>query len=710
MDNTWQQTLRLIVRQNKTFSLRDKEKNEFKIMKYFTDDTTIRKQLVFWLHSVEQNQTLYKKNIQKSEELRKQGNKEFQNKKYLTSIKSYTLSLQYAPWESEDLPLALANRSAALFYMEKYEACIKDIELALEYDYPKSMLYKLYLRAAQCYLKLGNKSCMEEALRKVHECLENNSILLSSKKESIEKQIDMLLAEAIKIEETTICCDADCKLPDPAFGENPDFPNASAALDLKFSVDKGRHVVANRDVQKGEVLFVEKPFAFVLLDNEYSDAVCANCLKSRGDVPVPCKFCASTVYCTEQCRKKAWSTYHQWECFGNQIGIWDQIGIAHLTVRTFLNCCYTDDTKKFNEIQRLVTNIDKIATQDMFVYGVSALMMTLYLNKFTNFFKSINIYEKLYKKFDNKELNMYILSEFVPEKWTEDLNFVYISGILLRHMLQLICNGHAITRLNINDSDSGNVVTEYQCRIATAIYPSASMMNHSCDPNIINSFKDQYLIVKATKDIAAKEEVFNCYGPHYRRMRKKDRQIALQNQYCFTCECEACTQLKSQLLELEEANKLFETANINLKSQKVKEALENAKQCLEIRKRILYEYHESVTLTYDLIGKIFAVTGRWLDSISHLEHSLAAVEERFGPDSIELANELNKITDICIQYLREETNTNTKQYKNILKKTRRLLNRAEEILNLNYGPWNDACREITEKQVDLVPLLANLNL
>ena len=76
------------------------------------------------------------------------------------------------------------------------------------------------------------------------------------------------------------------------------------------------------------------------------------------------------MYCNEECRKEAWSTYHQWECFGNQIGIWDQIGIAHLTVRTFLNCSYIDDKTKFNEIQRLVTNIDKIATQDMFIYGV----------------------------------------------------------------------------------------------------------------------------------------------------------------------------------------------------------------------------------------------------------------------------------------------------------------------------------------------------
>ena len=39
---TWQDTLRLIVRQNKTFSLRDKERNEFKLMKYFVDETNIR--------------------------------------------------------------------------------------------------------------------------------------------------------------------------------------------------------------------------------------------------------------------------------------------------------------------------------------------------------------------------------------------------------------------------------------------------------------------------------------------------------------------------------------------------------------------------------------------------------------------------------------------------------------------------------------------
>lgn len=82
---------------------------------------TFRKQILLWFCNLEHSGMSYKKNKLKSEEFRKEGNKEFQNKRYLTSIKYYTMSLQYAPWDSLDFPLALANRSAALFYLEKYQ-------------------------------------------------------------------------------------------------------------------------------------------------------------------------------------------------------------------------------------------------------------------------------------------------------------------------------------------------------------------------------------------------------------------------------------------------------------------------------------------------------------------------------------------------------------------------------------------------------------
>jgi hypothetical protein len=59
---------------------------------------------------------------------------------------------------------------------------------------------------------------------------------------------------------------------------------------------------------------------------------------------------------------------------------------------------------------------------------------------------------------------------------------------ILRHIAQLICNGHAITKIDTNLLEKGFVNTraEAKVRIATAIYPSASMMNHSCDQNISN--------------------------------------------------------------------------------------------------------------------------------------------------------------------------------------------------------------------------------
>ena len=60
-----------------------------------------------------------------------------------------------------------------------------------------------------------------------------------------------------------------------------------------------------------------------------------------------------------------------------------------------------------------------------------------------------------------------------------------VGGHMLRHICQMVRNAHAITELCVVD-DSGGVSSERQERIATAIYPSASLMNHSCDPTVIN--------------------------------------------------------------------------------------------------------------------------------------------------------------------------------------------------------------------------------
>lgn len=77
-------------------------------------------------------------------------------------------------------------------------------------------------------------------------------------------------------------------------------------------------------------------------------------------------------------------------------------------------------------------------------------------------------------------------------------------------------------------------------RIFTAIFPKISMLNHSCDPNIRNTFDGPNLRIYATRDIAEGDEIFNCYGPNYKLMSKVNRKIALKQQYCFDCNCQRC--------------------------------------------------------------------------------------------------------------------------------------------------------------------------
>lgn len=78
-------------------------------------------------------------------------------------------------------------------------------------------------------------------------------------------------------------------------------------------------------------------------------------------------------------------------------------------------------------------------------------------------------------------------------------------------------------------------------RIFTAIFPTISILNHSCDPSIWNRFDGPYLTIYASHDIARGEEIFNCYGPNFKLMSKSERQAALKQQYCFDCNCEKCT-------------------------------------------------------------------------------------------------------------------------------------------------------------------------
>lgn len=65
-------------------------------------------------------------------------------------------------------------------------------------------------------------------------------------------------------------------LPPLKTGYHKTFKGASALIDVNSSPDKGRYVVANADISRGDVLFVEEPFAIYVSHKDVSQ-ICSHC-------------------------------------------------------------------------------------------------------------------------------------------------------------------------------------------------------------------------------------------------------------------------------------------------------------------------------------------------------------------------------------------------------------------------------------------------
>lgn len=116
--------------------------------------------------------------------------------------------------------------------------------------------------------------------------------------------------------------------------------------------------------------------------------------------------------------------------------------------------------------------------------------------------------------------------------------------LILRHLLQTICNAHAITKLRDTAAASASTIDRSQIRYATAMYPRVSLLNHSCNSNVLSSYREDsaVIVVKSGRPIKAGGEIYNCYGPHYLKMNFGDRKRQLLGQYHFLCECDKCVE------------------------------------------------------------------------------------------------------------------------------------------------------------------------
>ncbi|KAK2147238.1 hypothetical protein LSH36_562g00036 [Paralvinella palmiformis] len=509
------------------------------------------------VHEVIQLEEEYSgKSSTEAAKFRQKGNKYFQNKSYLSALDAYSKSVIQAPVLKEggqgdnELALSYGNRSATLYHLCRYRDCLDDIELAFQSGYPKDSCYKLFDRRGKCYLAMGKGNSARESFTKALECIQSlpmDERLLAKWNENLAKQLNDCnsCGKARVVDKSK----PERSLPKLTHGPNENYPRLSRDVRVEYNKNKGRHLKADQDIHVGDVLAVEEPYSSVLYQEQH-ETHCYNCM-SRVDRPVPCVQCSTVVFCSQGCRQRAWQQYHQYEC--RFFVLFDKLlcaRIGHLAIRTVMvtGLTFILDYLRNKKNLKLSGQEETDPNKDQVYRGNYDNIYHLEANTKERF--PINLFDyTVIAAFLNKIL---IKSDFFKqdgEDYATAENVTLIGGLLL-HQLQIIqCNAIRILEAvpGCQFDQPGNMTI-----IGVALYPTESLVNHSCDPVGDFSMYGDKLVFRAIRNIYGGEEVTVSYGPLYYDSPIKIRQQQLRECYFFTCDCEACTEFWPTVSQLED--------------------------------------------------------------------------------------------------------------------------------------------------------------
>ena len=272
-----------------------------------------------------------------AQKLKEEGNKYFVAGKYQRALDKYNQSLILAEEGGgpSSLGVVLGNRSAALYHLRQYAACVQDVDTALATSYPAHLELKLLERRARCFCSLGDqrrflkeienietKHCDDEVWRKKQENLVSELRKLSCK----VKDANILNNQQ---EEVTLLK-----------SRNKDFEGFSDLLEMRYSEDRGRYMVASEDIAVGTVLGAERPICSMLTRQAAETQVCTTlvvyvgmsvpharsyiciyqsvfqcsaCCRPLTSYWLPCGGCARARFCSLACRV-AGARAHGLEC------------------------------------------------------------------------------------------------------------------------------------------------------------------------------------------------------------------------------------------------------------------------------------------------------------------------------------------------------------------------------------------------------------
>ena len=226
-------------------------------------------------------------------------------------------------------------------------------------------------------------------------------------------------------------------------------------------------------------------------------------------------------YCSQRCRDDAWNAYHRLEC--GWVDVLDRTNVGKhglLAFRTLLKVKHqldghlevqltpddVYDSTDYRTVHGLVANSRQRSVADLFRRSVMAVYLAVIMPTVG----------------DNER--------------------IAVAAELLQLLQSYPCNAHEISQLA--DYEDGQSVSQAGLvEVGAGAMPVLSLLNHSCDPNVVRHCYGDVIVVTTIRRININEEMTDNYGYHYATLSADERRAKLRGQYHFDCACQACEEM-----------------------------------------------------------------------------------------------------------------------------------------------------------------------
>ncbi|GAA53887.1 SET and MYND domain-containing protein 4 [Clonorchis sinensis] len=264
-----------------------------------------------------------------SNSLRDAGNDAWLLQNVEDALALYTKALFFAE-TNKTRAFAYANRSCVLYRLGAHTETIQDIERAFQNDYPHDRRPRLLARRGQSLLAMNQIDAARAAFMEARQMIRSNSFVVCS--QEIREQVEKGLLKCAQLSQRPDT-HTDPPVSSPLFIRQHEVPtvtqprrrrtkknkrtnsknqrspsqesHGTAAYKWTFGGQKaGWHLQASRNIEAGEVILIEKPYARRIC-RRFLLKHCYQCFKRCLNL-LPCRKCSEVGFCSTECEKTSW--------------------------------------------------------------------------------------------------------------------------------------------------------------------------------------------------------------------------------------------------------------------------------------------------------------------------------------------------------------------------------------------------------------------